>query len=86
MMYNELFGAKKPLIGMIHTNSADEYTMLDLAKREIKIFLQHGIYPLIENYFGSTDECEMVLSWIRMLSIVPLGAPKLIPQPAISCM
>ena len=47
-MYNELFGVKKPLIGMIHTNSADEYTMLDLAKREIKIFLQHGIYPLIE--------------------------------------
>ena len=65
MMYNELFGVKKPLIGMIHTNSADEYTMLDLAKREIKIFLQHGIYPLIENYFGSTDECEMVLAWIQ---------------------
>lgn len=32
MMYYELFRGKKPLIGMIHTNSTDEYTMLDLAK------------------------------------------------------
>ena len=65
MKYNELFRGKKPLIGMIHTNSTDEYTMLELAKREIKIFLQHGVYPLIENYFGSTDDCEKVLAWIQ---------------------
>lgn len=65
MIYNELFEGKKPLIGMIHTNSIDEYTMLELAKREIDIYLKHGIYPLVENYFGSTDDCERVLAWIQ---------------------
>lgn len=38
MKYNELFRGMKPLIGMIHTNSTDEYTMLELAKREIAIY------------------------------------------------
>ena len=43
---------KKPVIGMIHTGSTDEFSMLDLAKKEIEIYLKYGVVPLIENYFG----------------------------------
>ena len=37
---------------MIHTSSTDEFSMLDLAKNEIEIYLKYGVVPLIENYFG----------------------------------
>lgn len=61
--YN-LFG-QKPIIGMIHTNSDIEKSVLELARTEIEIYLRHGICPLIENYFGSEDDCEEVLDWIH---------------------
>lgn len=37
----------KPIIGMIHTNSDSEMSVLDIAKREIDIYLKYGIYPLV---------------------------------------
>ena len=52
MTFNEVFQNKKPVIGMIHTGSTDEFSMLDLAKKEIEIYLKYGVVPLIENYFG----------------------------------
>ncbi|MDE6742064.1 MAG: hypothetical protein K2J58_07015 [Muribaculaceae bacterium] len=39
--------------------------MMELAKKEIEIYLKNGIYPLIENYFGSTEDCESVLDWMQ---------------------
>lgn len=65
MKFEELFKDKKPMIGMIHTGKAEEYSMLELAKKEIEIYLSYGVYPLIENYFGSTDDCEKVLAWMQ---------------------
>lgn len=65
MRFRDLFKNEKPVFGMIHTGSTDEYDMLELAKREIGIYLKHGIYPMIENYFGSDDDCESVLRWIH---------------------
>ena len=53
------------MLGMIHTGTTDEYDMLELAKRDIEIYLNNGIYPMIENYFGSTDDCEEVLAWMK---------------------
>ena len=65
MKFTEIFKNQKPLIGMIHTNSASACTALELAKREIEIYLKYGIYPLIENYFGFSIDCEGVLAWMQ---------------------
>ena len=65
MKFTELFQNQKPLIGMIHTNCTSTCTTLELAKSEIEIYLKYGIYPLIENYFGTSEDCEAVLSWMQ---------------------
>lgn len=65
MKFKDLFQNKKPLIGMIHTNRTEEHSVLDLAQKEIEIYLKYGIYPLIENYFGSSQDCEDVLAWMQ---------------------
>lgn len=65
MRLKEVFKGKKPLIGMIHTNHTDGCTTLELAQKEIEVYLRHGIYPLIENYFGSTKDCENILAWMQ---------------------
>ena len=63
MKFYKLF-CKKPVIGMIHLGSLPGMTMLERAQREIEIYLRNGVYPLIENYFGSVDDCDTVLEWI----------------------
>ena len=65
MKFYDLFKTQKPVMGMIHTDSNEEYSVLDLAKKEIEIYLRHGLYPLVENYFGDADDCEVVLSWLQ---------------------
>ncbi len=64
MEFEKAFG-RKPVFGMIHTGDSNDMGMLELAKMEIDIYLRHGIYPLIENYFGSDEDCEEVLKWIH---------------------
>lgn len=64
MEYKTLFNGGKPVFGMIHTMGTDSKGMLELAKKEIEIYLRYGICPLIENYFGSSSDCEEVLKWI----------------------
>ena len=65
MKFTELFHNQKPLIGMIHTDSTNEFTTLELAIKEIEIYLKYGVYPLIENYSGLTEDCEEVLAWMQ---------------------
>ena len=65
MKFTELFQNQKPLIGMIHTNRTSTCTTFELAKKEIEIYLKYGIYPLIENYFGSSADCEDVMAWMQ---------------------
>lgn len=65
MTFKDIFGADKPIIGMIHTNRCESISMLELAKQEIEIYLNNGVVPLIENYFGSADDCRQVLQWIQ---------------------
>ncbi len=64
MEFKKVF-VKKPVFGMIHTGLSSDGSMLELAKREIEIYLRNGIYPLIENYFGSDEDCEEVLRWMH---------------------
>ena len=65
MKFETLFGGRKPLIGMIHTGCMHGEDMLDTAKREIEIYLEYGVYPLIENYFGTSADCEKVMVWLQ---------------------
>ena len=65
MEKDKLFTKEKPVIGMIHTNHTDEESSLQLAQREIEIYLKYGVYPLIENYFGDDDDCENILRWMQ---------------------
>lgn len=64
MEFEKVF-MRKPVFGMIHTSYTSDRSMLELAKMEIEIYLRHGIYPLIENYFGDADDCEDVLRWMH---------------------
>lgn len=56
MTFNGVFGNSKPVIGMIHTNKCDGYSMLELAKKEIEFYLANGVSPLIENFSGKAME------------------------------
>ena len=67
MTFKKLFNSSKPIIGMIHTGTTDGYSMLELAQREIEMYLRYGISPLIENFFGSAEDCEAVLKWMRQV-------------------
>jgi hypothetical protein len=70
MKFTDLFKNHKPLIGMIHTNHSYDCSSLELAKKEIEIYLKYGIYPLIENYFGSVKDCEEVLTLTAIFSLL----------------
>lgn len=65
MKFRVLFGDEKPVFGMIHLNSDRHNDVMTVARREIELYLANGIYPLIENYFGSSEDCEEVLKWIQ---------------------
>lgn len=65
MKFKDVFLDNKPVIGMIHTNSDSEMSVLELAKQEIEIYLRYGILPLVENYFGSEEDCAEVLEWLH---------------------
>lgn len=65
MKKDKLFVNGKPVIGMIHTNHTSRESALQLAQREIEIYLKYGVYPLVENYFGDDDDCEDILRWMH---------------------
>ena len=65
MKFTKLFKNKKPMIGMIHTGSSSGCSVLEQAKKEIEIYLNYGVFPLVENYFGSVLDCEKVLAWLK---------------------
>lgn len=65
MKYEALFKGRKPLLGMIHTGRMQGEDMLETAKSEIEIYLRYDMYPLVENYFGYSSDCEKVLAWLH---------------------
>ena len=65
MEYFTRFGCGKPVIGMLHLKSDASMGMLERAQKEIRCYLDNGVEAiLVENYFGSTSDCETVLQWL----------------------
>ncbi len=59
------FKHPKPILAMIHLKGESKSEKLDLAKREIDILMDNGMDAVIvENYFGTPDDMEMVLEYI----------------------
>ena len=66
MKYQELFGTCKPVFGMLHLKGDGVVSMLERAKQEIQAYLDAGVDALlVENYFGSADDCETVLAYLQ---------------------
>ena len=68
MKFNELFGNSKPLFGMVHLDNGTDRSVtakIEAAQREIEIYLDNGVIPLIENNFAPVIVCERVLLWLE---------------------
>lgn len=60
-----VFGTDKPIIGMLHLKGSTDQEILEIAEKEMEILLSgqaDGV--LVENYFGSPQQAEMVLRFI----------------------
>lgn len=52
-------------MAMLHLKADSEMSMLERAQEETRCYLDNGVDALlVENYFGSADDCEIVLSWL----------------------
>ncbi len=61
----EIFGTEKPIIGMLHLKGESDKEILDITEKELKILLENGVdCVLVENYFGSPQQAEMVLKYV----------------------
>ena len=64
--FSEYMKSRKPVMGMLHLKGGAGDKVLERAKREIDIYLTCGVDALlVENYFGSDKDCEMVLRYLR---------------------
>ncbi|WP_221887507.1 BtpA/SgcQ family protein [Psychrobacillus soli] len=60
-----LFNVKKPILAMIHLKGESDKEKIDIAKHEIDQLIDNGVDAvIIENYFGSPEVVEEVLSYI----------------------
>jgi len=61
----ELFGVEKPVIGVLHGRGGSDAEILDTAKAELDIYRAHGVSgALVENYFCTPKQAEMVLDHV----------------------
>ena len=66
MKYRDLFGNSKPVIAMLHLKGYDANNTLKRAKAETTAYLEAGVEAvMVENYFGSSGDCERVLAWLQ---------------------
>lgn len=66
MKFEQLFGNKKPVMAMLHLKADEKMSMLERAQAEARCYLENGVEALVvENYFGSADDCEAVLAWLQ---------------------
>lgn len=66
MKYRGLFGKHKPVMAMLHLKADHKMSMLERAQAEVACFLENGVEALlVENYFGSAEDCEVVLAWLQ---------------------
>lgn len=73
--FMELFAVPKPVITVLHGAGNTDHEVLENAKREIDIFLKHGINALlVENYFCTPQQAEKVLAYaVTFKKQVPVG-------------
>ena len=71
----QLFKVRKPVITVLHGRGGNDHSVLENAKREIEIFAANGINGLlVENYFCTPEQAEMVLEYLSSLHCgVPIG-------------
>lgn len=63
---NQLFGLKKPIIGMIHLAGRNTDEKIKRALEELTIYEQEGVNGvIIENYHGNMEEVKEVLKLSR---------------------
>ncbi|MDR0639244.1 MAG: hypothetical protein LBG27_10180 [Spirochaetaceae bacterium] len=61
----ELFPVKKPVVGMMHGRGQSDKHILDIAKQELEIYRAGKVDGvLVENYFCSPQQTEMVLDYV----------------------
>ena len=66
MRFEDIFKAKKAVIGMIHLAGLTSEKIFEQAKREIAQMYAAGVDAvLVENYFGSTDDVIRVLAYLQ---------------------
>ena len=66
MDFKALFGGRKPVMAMLHLKADLSKSMLQRAQEEARCYLAHGVEALVvENYFGSAEDCKAVLSWLH---------------------
>jgi len=66
MKFKEVFGTCKPVMAMLHLKSDYHTDVLERAQAEVRCYLENGVEALVvENYFGSADDCEAVLAWLQ---------------------
>lgn len=66
MRFEELFGGRKPVMAMLHLKADEKMGMLERAQAEARCYLENGVEALlVENYYGSADDCGQVLSWLQ---------------------
>lgn len=70
-----VFNEVKPIIGVIHCKGENDEDMLRRAKEEIRIYEENGVSGvLVETYFGTYHQVEMVLSYLQNRSPkIPYG-------------
>lgn len=66
MKFEYIFPDKKPVIGMLHLLGDAKMSALERAKKEVEIYLDEGVDAfLVENYFGSINDCMETLKWLH---------------------
>lgn len=80
----EVFGAEKPIIGMLHLSGYGREKILENARREIEIMYRNGVNAvLVENYFGDRVDVENALKYLqteypdRVYGVNMLGLPEM---------
>lgn len=81
---SEVFGAEKPIIGMLHLSGYGQEKVLENAKREIDIMYRNGVNAvLVENYFGDRVDVENALKLLqtdyshKVYGVNMLGSPEM---------
>lgn len=64
--YKQVFHVDKPILAMLHLNGFTPYRIREWARREIAQFYENGADAILaEDYFGSPDDVEWALDYLK---------------------